>query len=54
MYYEPDKNDHGLRFNPLKACVVPRPIGWITTMSAKGETNLAPYLTYYPFNPLTL
>src|SRR6516164_6168608 len=43
MYYEPEKNDHGLRHNPLKACVVPRPIGWITTMSAAGEVNLAPY-----------
>ena len=27
MYYETDKNDHGLRYNPLKACVVPRPSG---------------------------
>ena len=26
MYYETDTNDHGLRYNPLKACVVPRPI----------------------------
>jgi flavin reductase (DIM6/NTAB) family NADH-FMN oxidoreductase RutF len=37
MYYETDKNDHGLRYNPLKACVVPRPIGWLTTTSATGE-----------------
>ena len=36
MYYETDKNDPGLRHNPLKACVVPRPIGWLTTMSAGG------------------
>ena len=43
MYYETDKNDHGLRYNPLKACVVPRPIGWITTMSAAGVVNLAPF-----------
>lgn len=43
MYYETDRNDHGLRFNPLKACVVPRPIGWITTMSADGLVNLAPF-----------
>ena len=43
MYYETDKNDHGLRYNPLKACVVPRPIGWITTMSAEGVVNLAPF-----------
>src|SRR4249920_2808354 len=28
---------------PFKAIVAPRPIGWITSMSAKGEINLAPY-----------
>jgi flavin reductase (DIM6/NTAB) family NADH-FMN oxidoreductase RutF len=43
MYYEPDKNNHGLRYNPLKSCVVPRPIGWITTMSPAGVVNLAPF-----------
>ena len=43
MYYETDKNDHGLRYNPLKACVVPRPIGWITTINAAGIVNLAPF-----------
>jgi flavin reductase (DIM6/NTAB) family NADH-FMN oxidoreductase RutF len=43
VYYETDKNDHGLRYNPLKACVVPRPIGWLTTMSAAGAVNLAPF-----------
>jgi flavin reductase (DIM6/NTAB) family NADH-FMN oxidoreductase RutF len=43
MYYEPDKNDHGLRYNPLKACVAPRPIGWITTLSGDGVVNLAPF-----------
>jgi|SRR5579883_2446980 len=43
MYYETDKNDHGLRYNPLKACVVPRPIGWISTISAAGRINLAPF-----------
>lgn len=43
MYYETDKNDHGLPYNPLKACVVPRPIGWLTTISAAGVVNLAPF-----------
>ena len=43
MYYETDKNNHGLRFNPLKACVVPRPIGWISTIDAAGATNVAPF-----------
>jgi flavin reductase (DIM6/NTAB) family NADH-FMN oxidoreductase RutF len=43
LFYETAKNDHGLRYNPLKACVVPRPIGWITSMSAAGLVNLAPF-----------
>lgn len=43
MYYDPDKNDHGLPHNPFKSCVVPRPIGWISTISADGIHNLAPY-----------
>ena len=43
MFYQTDKNDHGLPHDPFKAIVAPRPIGWITSMSAKGEINLAPY-----------
>ena len=43
MFYEPDNNDHGLPYNPIKACVVPRPIGWISTLSAAGVVNLAPF-----------
>jgi flavin reductase (DIM6/NTAB) family NADH-FMN oxidoreductase RutF len=43
MFYDTSKNDHGLPHNPFKAIVAPRPIGWITSMSAKGEINLAPY-----------
>jgi flavin reductase (DIM6/NTAB) family NADH-FMN oxidoreductase RutF len=43
MFYEPDKGDHGLPFNPYKSIVVPRPIGWISTISRHGVVNLAPY-----------
>jgi flavin reductase (DIM6/NTAB) family NADH-FMN oxidoreductase RutF len=43
MYYETASNAHGLPHDPFKAIVTPRPIGWITTMSAKGEINLSPY-----------
>jgi flavin reductase (DIM6/NTAB) family NADH-FMN oxidoreductase RutF len=42
MFYEP-KDSHGLPHNPLYACVVPRPIGWISTTSADGHVNLAPF-----------
>jgi flavin reductase (DIM6/NTAB) family NADH-FMN oxidoreductase RutF len=43
MFYETAKNDHGLPHDPFKAIIAPRPIGWITTMSAAGAVNLAPY-----------
>jgi flavin reductase (DIM6/NTAB) family NADH-FMN oxidoreductase RutF len=43
MYYDPRKNDHGLPHNPFTALVVPRPIGWISTVSRSGIVNLAPY-----------
>jgi flavin reductase (DIM6/NTAB) family NADH-FMN oxidoreductase RutF len=37
------ENGHGPVRNPLKALVAPRPIGWISTRSATGSLNLAPY-----------
>jgi flavin reductase (DIM6/NTAB) family NADH-FMN oxidoreductase RutF len=43
MFYETSRRDHGLPFDPFKAIVAPRPIGWITTISAAGRINLAPY-----------
>jgi flavin reductase (DIM6/NTAB) family NADH-FMN oxidoreductase RutF len=43
MFYETAKRDHGLPHDPFKALVAPRPIGWITAMSARGEVNLSPY-----------
>ena len=42
MFYEV-KNGSGLPHNPFKAIVAPRPIGWISTLSAEGIPNLAPY-----------
>jgi flavin reductase (DIM6/NTAB) family NADH-FMN oxidoreductase RutF len=46
VFYETAKNDHGLPFNPFKACVVPRPIGWISSLSHDGIVNLAPFSMY--------
>jgi flavin reductase (DIM6/NTAB) family NADH-FMN oxidoreductase RutF len=43
MFYETAKNNHGLPHDPFKAIVAPRPIGWISSLSANGELNLAPY-----------
>jgi len=50
MFYQPGVTEHGLPRDPFKACVVPRPIGWISTKSADGTDNLAPYSQ---FNNLT-
>ena len=44
MFYEYDKRDKTrLPHDPFKAIVAPRPIGWVTSISLKGEVNLAPY-----------
>jgi len=43
MFYETSKNDHGLPRCPFKAIVSPRPVGWVSSISARGEVNLAPY-----------
>lgn len=43
MFYEPSKRNHGLPHDPFKAIVAPRPIGWISSISASGQVNLAPY-----------
>jgi len=51
MFYEPDKRDTRiLPLDPFKAIVAPRPIGWFTSMSAKGEVNLAPYSFFNGIN----
>ena len=42
MFWKTDE-PHGLPFNPFKSCIVPRPIGWISSIDTKGNINLAPY-----------
>ncbi|MGB0843977.1 MAG: flavin reductase family protein [Alphaproteobacteria bacterium] len=41
--YSPAIEGHGLPHDPVKACVVPRPIGWISSLGSDGVPNLAPY-----------
>ncbi|MBX6329885.1 MAG: flavin reductase family protein [Pseudolabrys sp.] len=44
IFYQPEARDRNLLpHDPFKAIVAPRPIGWITSISAGGEVNLAPY-----------
>ncbi|MBT4160752.1 MAG: flavin reductase family protein [Gammaproteobacteria bacterium] len=47
MFYDSEArlsgDSPGLPFNPFKALVAPRPIGWITTIAPDRTVNLAPY-----------
>ncbi len=45
MYYDPavTKKPAPFTFSPFKAMVVPRPIGWISTINKDGAPNLAPF-----------
>lgn len=42
MFYRTAES-HGLPRNPFNAIVLPRPIGWVSTVDAAGAVNLAPY-----------
>jgi flavin reductase (DIM6/NTAB) family NADH-FMN oxidoreductase RutF len=42
MFYETAAG-HPLPHDPFKALVAPRPVGWISSVSADGAVNLAPY-----------
>ncbi len=43
MFYDSIENKHGLKHDPYKALITPRPIGWISTVSKDGVANIAPY-----------
>ena len=43
MFYQPGKTNHGLPHDPFKSCVIPRPIGWISSLAPDGVANLAPF-----------
>lgn len=51
LFFEPQSRDRRIfPHDPFKALVTPRPIGWISTVSAKGELNLAPYSYFNAFS----
>ena len=56
MYYEPAHQTSGLPHNPFTACCVPRPIGWLSTVSVGGVHNLAPFAQFQnvTFDPPTV
>src|SRR6202162_6152537 len=43
MYFDPRDKEYPLKHDPLTTLVVPRPIGWISTIGRGGLVNLAPY-----------
>jgi flavin reductase (DIM6/NTAB) family NADH-FMN oxidoreductase RutF len=44
LFYEPAERPRELLpHDPFKALIAPRPIGWVSTISADGALNLAPY-----------
>jgi hypothetical protein len=47
--YQPSLG-HGLPHDPFSSIVGPRPIGWISSRSANGVLNLAPYSFFNAFN----
>jgi len=47
-YYEPGQG-HRLPHDPFKAIIGPRPIGWISSVNARGAGNLAPYSFFNAF-----
>ena len=43
-FFEPENRDRKLfPWDPFKGVVVPRPIGWVSSMNKAGQVNLAPY-----------
>jgi flavin reductase (DIM6/NTAB) family NADH-FMN oxidoreductase RutF len=50
MYFYQPSDGHGLPHDPLNAIIGPRPIGWIASLDAQGNRNLAPYSFFNCFN----
>ena len=42
MFFD-DHRKHGLRHNPFKALVAPRPIAWMSSVGTDGVANLVPF-----------
>jgi len=43
MYFDPRDKEYPFKHDALTTLVVPRPIGWISTINRNGLVNLAPY-----------
>lgn len=43
MHFDPNELDHSAVYKLLTGSVIPRPIGWISSIDANGINNLAPF-----------
>ena len=51
LFFEPHTRDTTLfPHNPFKGMIIPRPVGWISTISRAGALNLAPYSYFNGFS----
>ncbi len=51
IFFEPQNRDKTLLpHDPYKGMVIPRPVGWISTMDRAGQVNLAPYSYFNGFS----
>ena len=51
IFFEPHKRDRDLLpFDPFKAMIAPRPVGWIASRDRGGRVNLAPYSFFNAFS----
>jgi flavin reductase (DIM6/NTAB) family NADH-FMN oxidoreductase RutF len=51
VFFEPHNRDKSiLKYDPFKALIAPRPIGWISSRDRDGRINLAPYSFFNAFS----
>lgn len=51
MFIEPHLRDKTtMPWDPFKALIVPRPVGWVSTMNKAGAVNLAPFSFFNAFS----
>ena len=43
MQFDPKETDHSAIYKLLTGAIIPRPIGWISSISEDGINNLAPF-----------
>ena len=51
LFFKPEERDRTLfPHDPFKGMIIPRPVGWVSTMNAAGQVNLAPYSFFNAFS----